>query len=356
VYADKALYVPALNVGEPIPLDDLLKDGPIVDTAGREVSFKGSRTLLILGLAECPACKQQLPLLYKWSTDLDNLQIVYSVRGADISAFTKLLERAGNLRIVHDKMNRLASALQARGAPTVFLIDEEAVIRWRMTGFSLWYAQELDKVVRQFDSGGSITTDYWERNYNDRTELPPLPLLDRLGHSVDLSDVIDGSPTIIVYLRDKCPQCREIAPKVVKLINQYADTGIHLVFVLDYLSENERHRALEYIQDYSPDVPDKLVSLLEHPGDISDDLSYFSQLTEDGDGRMYLLLDPESRLSASFAIPAAPFALFINARGEVEDFLPFFWFSASESDVPTVLPTLDVMTDLINKLLLEPNR
>lgn len=352
VYASKQLYAPPLGIGEDIAATlhkTIEEQGPIQDLDGREIAFRGQRTALILGIAGCPPCEEQLPLIQQWAAELTGLQLVYAARGKTTDQLLQPLRGMGKVRLIDDGNKRLAATLQARVGPTTFLIDEAGIIRWRMTGFLPWHGGELDRVVRQFAAGQVIETYYWESNFDQPGKLPSLPLTDETQQPVDLPRVLVGHFSLLLFLQSRCAECREIAPAVLDLAEARRAEGLQVVLVLDSFSEEERRRAADYLSSHQMD--EQAAALFNQPHDPSDDLHYLVELKRSYAVAIRALLDPESRLSTFWTIGGAPFALFIDREGQVRDFLPFFRFALTETEPPSVAPTLAVLEKLLDDLL-----
>jgi len=216
VYSYQELYKPAISIGQSLlevneKLPEEQQIYPLVDVQGSEVKLAGRRTILILGVPGCPPCEEEFPLIKNWANDLgDDLQIIYAVRGRNIDTFIQRLEELKNVRIINDSNTVLAAALSARAAPTIFLIGDDETIRWRMTGFFPQHGLELDKVVRQFAANQDLDTYYWEANFNDPETIPNIVLTDQNGTQQKVSQIIAGKPTLILFLRNNCPECKEI--------------------------------------------------------------------------------------------------------------------------------------------------
>jgi len=352
VYTSKQLYAPPLEIGQDITaaLNEIIQEhGPIKDRDGRKITFQGRRTVLILGVAECPPCEHQMPLIRQWAAELTGLQLVYAARGKTTDQLVQPLRGTGNIRLVDDGDKRLAATLQARAGPTTFLIDEAGIILWRMTGFFPWHGGELDRVVRQFADGRAIETHYWESNFDRPGTPPPLSLTDEAQQLVDLRQALAGQPSLMLFLRSHCAECREITPHVLDLAEARQAEGLQVILVLDSLSEEERKRAADYLHSNSLD--EEAATLFGQSHDPSDDLRYLIELKQSYSVSIQVLLDPESRLATFWTIPAVPFALFIDREGQVKDFLPFFWFALTETERPSAAPTLTVMAKLLDDLL-----
>lgn len=348
VDVNKQLYFPPIGLGERLPLEELTKDGPILDINGERIDFTGQPTALILGISDCPACLDQLPLVAKWATELPQLQLVYAARGPKLSEYIDKLRGLPGLRIVDDSGRRLAEGLTARAGPTTFLIDEQAVVRWRMTAFFPWRGNILDTAVRQFASGQPTDQTYVEANYTDAESLPQLTLTDADAKPIDIAEALRSQPTVVFLTRSNCADCREAISEVLALLDKRADANLQLVVVLDSLSTTEARLGQDYIT--TNQLGASTSNVLDQSGDVSNDATTVQDLLQNREYKTQLVLDPESRLATYWTIPNVPFTLFINNQGHIEDFLPFFWFSQTEDGPRTLGPTIEVMSTIVDRI------
>jgi len=357
VYSYKDLYKPAIAIGQSLlELNEQLPEDqrilPLVDIQGQEIKFDGKRTVLVLGVPGCPPCEEVFPLIKAWANEIgDNTQIVYAVRGRNIDDFIQRLDELKNVRIVNDSDTRLAAALSARAAPSLFLISDDATILWRMTGFFPQHGLELDKVIRQFAASQELNTYYWEANFTDPEAVPNILLPDQNGTQQEVSNVLAGNPTLILFLRNECPECKEIMPPVFEIAKNYSDEDLQLLIILDYFTDEERDRALNYYSTQKVEANPVAKAFLERVDDPETGIEYYSQFLGKGEIQTQLLLDPDSQLSIFWAVTGVPFALLTDRDGTVVDYLPFVWFSQTLEETPTVSPTLEVLKYMLDEIL-----
>lgn len=348
VDVNKELYYPPLAIGEAVPIADITKDKPISDVNGNTVLFTGQRTVLVLSISKCAACEDQLPMVKQWAADLPAVHIVYAVRGPELATTIQSLQTIPNLTIVDDTDKRLAAGLKGRAGPTTFLINEKGIVEWRMTAFYPWFGATLDNAVRQFAANQTITGDYQETNYTSPGIIPAFMLRNIDGQSVNIAEFVQGSPALILLLRSNCPDCDEVVNEVFALLAERNDSNVKLVLVLDSLSDDERQRSQNYVATYNLGVTTQTIA--SRRDDPSGDIARLRERVKQQRIQTQVILDPESKVATHWTTPSVPMAFFINKNSEIIDFLPFFWFSKTETDKPTVQPSIDVMNTLLDKL------
>lgn len=143
-------------VGEPAP------PFKVTDTAGRKLSLDlqkgdGRVTLFFFWNLRVPSCLRQIEAMEKLNTEWQSRRLTVigvEAGGAGHGGMAELFEKLAAVKIVPsysmvaDPGRELAALLGADGVPSTLLLDQNGIVRLRLSGFSAEQAAEIGQAVR----------------------------------------------------------------------------------------------------------------------------------------------------------------------------------------------------------------
>jgi thiol-disulfide isomerase/thioredoxin len=165
---------------------------------------------------DCEPCDALLPAIARWQREQSDKMTLALVSRGTLDRNREKATRHDLMRVLVQREREVGEAYKVDSTPAAVVIDAHGRIASRIA----YGAEPITALLRQVADNAAINVDAGEEPAPAPVALrigepvPPLVLPQLDSKTVDLSDALRGSPTLVLFWRPDCVFCQRMLPEL----------------------------------------------------------------------------------------------------------------------------------------------
>ena len=218
-----------------LPIGAVAPDFALASSTGREITLtkmlaKGKPILTLFVSPTCGPCKELLPSVPEWTTELEERHSVLTFSRGGEEENAALVKKHRKVEFVFMGASMLAESYRALWTPGAVIISQDGRIASK-TAYGIEAIRDLVERLSSHPAELPIITGEKPHHRTVGAAVPEFRAITPDGRGLNRLEIVDGATTVMLFWNPECPHCSAMTADLKHWANHRPPRAPKLVLV-----------------------------------------------------------------------------------------------------------------------------